>query len=269
MRITGEASTSSQFIQYLFTAFYALTLSNVIEVIILVFATFRRYSGCYFWSLILANSGLAVSTFGSAYYFYSDDPDKFAPVSLGVLGWAVFVPGQAIVLWSRLHLVVQSVTVLRGLLAMIIVNAIILCIPTIVLAYLGTEPHPDTKVAHAYGIWENVQLSIFCAQEAVLSGIYIRQTVLLLRLITNRWKRKMIYQLLIINVLILAMDVVLLGVQYSNDRSVQVQLKGFVYSLKLKLELAVLSRLVSFVERSRIDSRESSSKWPSFGTAVN
>jgi hypothetical protein len=104
-----------------------------------------------------------MSTFRSAYYFYPDSPDKFAPVSLGVFGWAVFVPGQAVVLWSRLHLVTQSVTVLRGLLMMIIVNTIILCIPTIVLAYLGTVPHPDTNISHTYAIWEDVQLSIFCA----------------------------------------------------------------------------------------------------------
>lgn len=70
----------------------------------------------------------------------------------------------------------------------------------------------------------------------------------------------MIYQLLAINVVILAMDAVLLGVQYLKDRSVQVQLKGFVYSLKLKLAFAVLSRLVSFVEQSRGGSQESRAK---------
>jgi hypothetical protein len=41
---------------------------------------------------------------------------------------------------------------------------------------------------------------------------------------------------------------------------VQVQLKGFIYSLKLKLEFAPLSRLVSFVEQSRGGSQESSAK---------
>jgi hypothetical protein len=70
----------------------------------------------------------------------------------------------------------------------------------------------------------------------------------------------MIYQLLAINVVILAMDAVLLGVQYLKDRSVKVQLKGFFYSLKLKLAFAVLSRLVSFVEQSRGGSQESSAK---------
>ena len=261
--ITGEATTSSRSIQYLFTAFYALTISNATEVIVLIFATFKRYSGIYFWSLIVATSGLIISTFGSAWYFYGNDPDKFGPVSLGVFGWAAFVPGQAVVLWSRLHLVVHSITLLRGLLVMIIVNTVILCIPTIVLAFLGTLPHPDSKVSRAYNIWEDVQLTIFCVQEAIISGIYIWQTIQLRKLVTNQWKRKMIYQLLVINVIILAMDAVLLGVQYSKNRSVQVQLKGFVYSLKLKLEFAVLSRLVSFVDQSRGGSQESSTNSPS------
>jgi hypothetical protein len=132
----------------LFTAFYALTIYNAAKVIVLIFATFKRYSACYFWSLIVATSGLIISTFGSAWYFDGNNPDKFGPVSLGVFGWAAFVPGQAVVLWSRLRLVVHSITLLRGLLVMIIVNAVILYIPTIVLAFLGTLPHPDSKVSH-------------------------------------------------------------------------------------------------------------------------
>lgn len=124
--ITGEASTSSPSIQYLFTAFYALTIYNAAEVIVLIFATFKRYSGCYFWSLIVATSGLIISNFGSAWYLDGNNPDKFGHVSLGVFGWATFVPGQSVVLWSRLHLVVHSITLLRGLLVMIIVNAVIL-----------------------------------------------------------------------------------------------------------------------------------------------
>ncbi|OGM45141.1 hypothetical protein ABOM_006665 [Aspergillus bombycis] len=250
MTITEHASTNSPVIRYLFTAVYVLTIYNAAETMILVFVTFRKYSGCYFWSLIVATSGLLISTFGSAYYFYVDNANEIVPVSLGVFGWAAFVPGQAVVLWSRLHLVIQNIRIIRGVLIMIIVNAAVLCPPTIVLAYLGTVPHPDPKVSHAYNIWENIQLSIFCTQESVISGIYIWQTILLLKLVSNHRKRIIIYQLLAINVCVLGMDAVLLGVQYSSYKSVQIQTKGFVYSLKLKLELAVLSRLVSFVRQS-------------------
>jgi hypothetical protein len=246
--ITGQANTSSIDVGYLFTTFFVLTITNALEVIVLVFVTFKKYGGSYFWSLLVATIGLIVSTIGSAYYFYSASPEKWAPVALGTAGWCAFVTGQAVVLWSRLHLLVQSQRLLRAVLIMIIVDAIIFHVPTVVFSFMGTAPNAPAKMVNVYAKWENVQLTGFCAQEFIISAIYIRETIGLLKNgFADRRKRNMIYQLLAINIIILCMDVVLLGIQYSNQRSIQIQLKALIYSFKLKLEFAVLSRLVNFV----------------------
>jgi hypothetical protein len=50
------------------------------------------------------------------------------------------------------------------------------------------------------------------------------------------------------NVVLVLMDLVLMGVQYAGFRILQIVLKGFVYSMKLKFELAVLGRLTKFVQ---------------------
>jgi hypothetical protein len=247
MVVTGSAYTSSLGVTWLFTVFYTLTIYNSLEIITLVLVTFKKYKGPYFWSLLIATVCLIISTIGSVYYFYSPSPYKIPPVALGLIGWAGFVTGQAIVLWSRLHLVVQSEKVLRGVLIMIIANAIIFEIPTFVLCFIANSPNAPAKTSYVYSKWEDVQLSFFCVQETIISGIYIRETIGLLKIGFDRRKRNMIYQLLAINIMILAMDVVLLGIQYSNQRTVQIQLKGTIYSFKLKLEFAVLSRLVNFV----------------------
>lgn len=54
-------------------------------------------------------------------------------------------------------------------------------------------------------------------------------------------------QLIYINVLIIIMDVALLGIEYASLFLLETILKGFIYSIKLKLEFAILSRLVNAV----------------------
>lgn len=51
-------------------------------------------------------------------------------------------------------------------------------------------------------------------------------------------------QLIGINVLIIMMDVALLGIEYASLFLYETILKGFLYSIKLKFEFAILSRLV-------------------------
>lgn len=56
------------------------------------------------------------------------------------------------------------------------------------------------------------------------------------------------YQLLATNALIIMMDIVLLVFEYLNYFVIQTTLKSMVYSIKLKLEFSVLSRLVLLVQ---------------------
>ena len=55
------------------------------------------------------------------------------------------------------------------------------------------------------------------------------------------------YQLFTVNILIILMDFALLGVEFANLYIIETTFKGVVYSIKLKLEFAVLGKLVQFV----------------------
>jgi hypothetical protein len=59
--------------------------------------------------------------------------------------------------------------------------------------------------------------------------------------------RKLLYQLFTVGVLIILMDIALLGVEFANLYIIDATFKGVVYSIKLKLEFAVLGKLVHFV----------------------
>ena len=103
---------------------------------------------------------------------------------------------------------------------------------------------------------EKIQMTGFCIQEFVLSALYISETIRMLRLDPDRGKRKIMYQLVAINLIIILMDIGLLVVEYMDYYIMETMIKGVVYSVKLKLEFAVLGKLV-FLVRSHIWKQES------------
>jgi hypothetical protein len=95
-------------------------------------------------------------------------------------------------------------------------------------------------------------------QEIIISALFIVKTIRMLRLYPERSKRRnnIMYQLLAINTIIILMDIALLSLEFSGQFITQTVLKCFFYTVKLKLELAVLSRLASFV-RSHVEQASS------------
>lgn len=67
------------------------------------------------------------------------------------------------------------------------------------------------------------------------------------------------YLLVFINIAIILMDVALLSIEYASLLILETTLKGVFYSVKLKLEYAILGRLVKFVSSGQNDPVESAS----------
>lgn len=234
-------------------AFTAVAWYNVAELNIQVFLTFKRHRGLYFWSLIISSYGCVLHALGFLLKFFNLTTNVYISVTIITIGWYAMVTGQAIVLYSRLHLVVRQRNVLRGVLAMIIIDAICLHIPTTVLTYGSNTV--DSTVANqrfltAFNIFEKLQMTGFCVQEFIISGIYVWATLKLLRPVYSGRTRKVMMQLIWINLIIIAMDVLLLGMEYAGQYDIEATLKAMVYSIKLKLEFAVLNQLMSLANSS-------------------
>ncbi|KAH7220424.1 uncharacterized protein BKA55DRAFT_656083 [Fusarium redolens] len=244
----GQASESSPSVAFFFAGCIAITLYNALEIIILVFVTFKRFSGWYFWSLLVASLGLIVATIGFSTYFFKITPHTYLQSAVTIAGWWAFIVGQSLVLWSRLHLVLQSPCILRSVLIMIIINAVILLIPTTVLAFCYNIVPVPRAVKLGYKVMEPIQITIFCVQELIISGLYIWGTAKILKYTAEERKQRLMAELIIMNVVLIIMDFVLLGVQYAGFRILQNILKYFAYSIKLKFELAVLGRLTKFFQ---------------------
>ncbi|KAI2788228.1 hypothetical protein POX_e06241 [Penicillium oxalicum] len=254
--ISGALASEGDILQMILITFIGLSCYNIAELLILVLSTFRRWRGLYFWSLLTSGClGVIPYSIGFLMKFFTPT-DSIMSVTLLTIGWWTMVTGQSVVLYSRLHLVLRDEKILRRVLYLIVMNFFILHIPTTILTYgANIVRSGDRSWIDGYNIMEKIQLTGFTIQESLLGTLYVVEAVKLLRLgadVTARpHARSIMYQLIGINGAIITMDLLLLALEYANFYAVQITLKGFVYSVKLKLEFAVLGRLVDLIQGSR------------------
>ncbi|KAF4972153.1 hypothetical protein FSARC_1228 [Fusarium sarcochroum] len=198
-----------------------LALYNACELIALIFTTFKRRHGLYFWSLLLTTLGVLPYTFGWLLGFL-DLFGNYLSKAIQAVGWIMLISGQSVVLYSRLHLV----TVLQF---------------TIGPSVDGSNP------SRAFSAIEKTHMTCFCMQEFIISGLYLWGTIDILKTSLGN-KRKVMWQLLVINLIIVVMDIALLVIIYRGFFTIEQGVKLVVYSIKLKLEFAVLGKLVEVAQ---------------------
>ena len=93
---------------------------------------------------------------------------------------------------------------------------------------------------------EKFQSTIFCVQEYIISGVYIWAALRFFQPFSQL--RFMMTQLIWISIAIFVMDAATVTVEYMGCHLLQVALKGAIYSVKLKMEFAVLNQLISITK---------------------
>ncbi len=234
------------------TSFVAIALYNVVELNFIIFATFKKKRGLYFWSFVVATWSIAPYVIGFLIKDLELSNISALYVTILVLGWSGMVTGQSVVLYSRLHLVDRNRTRLRLVLAMIIFNAIICHIPIAVMVYGSNSANPGPFIL-PYSIYEKVQVTVFFLQELVISGLYIAATIRIFRLdsgLHGKSSGKTLRHLIWVNVIIICLDITILGLEYAGYYDLQTAYKGLVYSVKLKLEFNILNGLIDLTKTS-------------------
>ncbi|MGV2420073.1 MAG UNVERIFIED_CONTAM: hypothetical protein MIJ72_11430, partial [Staphylococcus saprophyticus] len=221
---------------------FSIGAYNALETGIVTFDSFKRYRGLYFWSMQFASWGILVHAIPAMARFISQASNL--PTSIPfMIGWYAMVTGQAVVLYSRLHLVISDMRKVRWVLWMIITNACILHIPMTVF-FFGLN-RGDARFARPAAIFDRIQSTGFCVQDFIICGIYIYEAVRAFKVIITirgRDGRNAIIHLFCINILVVILNVLLLLAEYKLHY-IQVSFKTVVYSIKLKLEFSVLNRL--------------------------
>lgn len=247
------------------TVIFSIALYNSLELIILILLTFRRYRGLYFWSIFLSTVlGVVPQAVGLILNFYNVAV-KWVGITISTVGWYFMVPGQSFVLYSRLHLVLQDARLLRSILCLITVSTVVMIVPVTSLTY-ATVYVNSSAANTGFNVMERLQLTWFSVQEGFLSTLYIWETIRLLRLDPQKDNRRsqIKYELIAVNVSFIIMDIVLIVMEYTNWYIIQTTLKTAIYSIKLKLEFAVLSRLILYINVSQSGENSGDSYYPDF-----
>lgn len=237
-----------------------LAVWNALEVIFITYLTYCRLRTLYFWSIMASASGVIGCVTSQIINLWVTTVSNLVSTALGCAGWIPMVTGQSLVLYSRLHLLYIDHRKLRLVLAIIIFNAVILHVTTVVLAVGANTSHPG-PFPYLYSIMEKAQVTVFCFQEALLSGMYLWYARTFLKKHAHRLQysegkdvravKRTLRYLVVTNIIILLLDVSVLVLQYLGLYIFQLSTKNFVYSVKLKLEIGVLNQLKDFVKRTR------------------
>ncbi|KAI1495662.1 hypothetical protein F5X99DRAFT_114448 [Biscogniauxia marginata] len=231
--------------------FFALACYNSIEIYLLILRTFRRRNGLYFWSMLVANTGIPLHSVSSLLRYFSIAPNTPMAV-LVVLGWWLMVSGQSVVLYSRLHLVVGDPRKLCYVVAMIATVFLTLQLPTSILFILTNALQQQSgRLIDAFNVFEKIQLAAFTLQESLISGLYVYEASTSLKhmeVIKGRKVRSLFRELIVLFVLVVVLDITLLITQYTGHFLIQTTYKPVVYSIKLKVEALVLNDLVTLLQ---------------------
>ncbi|KAK4446370.1 hypothetical protein QBC34DRAFT_440880 [Podospora aff. communis PSN243] len=233
--------------------FTSITFYSAVELAFIIYATFIRRSGLYFWSFVVATFGLVPHAIGFLLKAHNTVLG-WGYVTLYLVGWVCMVTGQSLVLYSRLHLVLHNDTQLRIVRNMIIFNAVVLHTPPFVLCFGLESSNPAPFVAPMI-VFEKIQVTIFFLQEIIISGLYIKETIKLLRIRQNIDEkgrgRQLMVHLIIVNVVVALLDINVLALEFAGLYNVQTAYKGWVYSVKLKVEFSILNRLVELTKSAQ------------------
>ncbi|EXJ75488.1 uncharacterized protein A1O5_02184 [Cladophialophora psammophila CBS 110553] len=226
-----------------------ISLYNCVELLLTILTTFREWHGLYFVSLIVASVGIIPYCLGFILEYF-EVLVFWAALMFSTIGWVMMITGQSFVLYSRLGLILQNDRILKGIKWMIITDALIFHTLTTVFQYGQAYGGEKSAFNRALFYMEKIQMTAFCIQEFIISGIYLWKTVQLLNLVSKEGTRRVMWELLTINAIIILMDIALLSLEYKGLRTMERAFKSFIYSVKLKMEFAVLGKLVNLVQSS-------------------
>jgi len=248
--IVGGYTGDNTSILRVMMAFSAIAWYNCGELILLIMIRFKKRKGLYFWSLMITAWAIIIYQIGVWGKMVNITNNSLITQTLDNIGWVFMVGGNSFILYSRLHLITLNHRMLRMVFWAIIVNTILMYIPTTALDY-GCNIHDSGGWCTGYSIMERIQMTMFSIQEFTISGIYLVEAWRYLKTayVPDGRSKRVIYELVCVNVILILLDVALLSVEYVDLYQIEVTLKGLVYSVKAKLELGVLSRLVKIVTK--------------------
>lgn len=169
-------------------------------------------------------------------YLLTQTLQQTLPTILTTTFWVPMVSGQSLVLFSRLYLVNLDKRIRRYVLTMIIVNGVVLHTATAVTA-AGSNSKVSSLFITPYTIIERIQITVFCVQEFILSGLYVWKAWGFLAIYrsggskTQDKLRAMMLHLILSNFVVVSLDITIIVLEFMGIYYLQVSSPGDQFQL--------------------------------------
>lgn len=232
------------------TAFFAAACYSSLETLIQIFQTFKDFRGLYFWSMQVATWGIVAYVIFNMTSIFDLIPIITSSI-FTLIAYFCMNTAPLFVLYSRLHFVIEEPRRIRWILFVIFAMAIPLFTASIVLS-IGSYRHKPGYL-HSLSICLRVQVTCFCVIEIFISGLYVWAAFSSLKPIVamkDKPGKKLLIHLVVVYVVLLVLLAILLMLNYAHFYYVALGFTPFVYSVKLRIEFAIITRLVDLVTSS-------------------
>ena len=209
-------------------------------------------AGLYFWALLTGVISCAVNVI-AIMLKYLVEAQGIWPLytSFALASWTVFTLAQLLVLYSRLHLVVESAKIQRWVLYLTLFCAIFFLLPCWIAVWGAWNPDPSVteKWSPSEGIVERFSQLGVTLTECFVSGIYINALVHLLRFKPTVRQRRVFLDLVYVSVITITLDIVAVLMVYLNQTGMSHPIQDFSYAIKFRLEFVILNQLMAVAAR--------------------
>ncbi|KAL8756464.1 MAG: hypothetical protein Q9199_002907 [Rusavskia elegans] len=159
------------------SAFVGISFFLSFETIFEIFRVFKKRQGLYFWSLLVGIVSLPVNNIAILLKYLVPGTQHIWPLYTlsALVSWSFFSIAQLLVLYSRLHLVVDDPRIQRWVLYLIVACGILFVLPIWIVVWPAWNPDPEStqRWSAPDGIVERFTQLGFTLAECIISGIYI------------------------------------------------------------------------------------------------
>ncbi|CAO2650020.1 Nn.00g013120.m01.CDS01 [Neocucurbitaria sp. VM-36] len=244
----------NQTVWSIIAVFTALPLWMTFELTVWIFYSFQEYGSLYFWSVLACTWGTTIHALGFVLKICVPQCNWILATVLAEIGWVGMVTGFSVVLYSRLGVLVAGAhkrTWLNFTLAMIVMDAFLFHVPTIVFQFGVSNAPTHAKYLPFMAPMERVQVMAFSIQETIISAMYIYHTLKYLRESLHKDTRKTIALLIWVQVIVILCDVLVITLDYCEYFSLKAVIHSFVYAFKLQLEFVILNDVKAMAQKGR------------------
>ncbi|KAL8847778.1 MAG: hypothetical protein Q9221_007177 [Calogaya cf. arnoldii] len=233
------------------SAFVGITLFLCLETLFEIFRVFKKHQGLYFWCLCIGVVGCFVNAIGVILKYLVPGSTSYWPVYTALLltSWTCYSLCQLLVLWSRLHLLVDNHRVQRWVLYLICACAFFFNLPTWIVVWPAYNPKTTLQWSAPDAIVERFTQIGFTLAECVVSGVYFHALWRLLKYKPTVRQKRVFLDLVYVNVAVILFDIHTTILIYLNQLGTSHPVQVLSYILKFRLEFAVLNQLMAVAAR--------------------